>query len=437
MPAGLRHLDGWFALAGLFDAAMARFGPFETAPHLAVAVSGGPDSTALALLAHHWAARRGGAVTALIVDHGLRAGSSAEATLVYERLREWGLPARVLEWCGLKPAKGIQAAARTARYGLMSDWCRDHGVLHLLTGHHAGDQAETVAMRAVRQSGLDGLAGMSAVVEWQHCRLLRPLLRAGKRDIQAALSAAGIPWVEDPSNTDLRFERARLREAGFGSAKVLPNRTDRAAAVRQRRERLVQQALGRSLHVHPLGFCVLDLSDWDSDITGLCIVHAVAWIGGHTYRRSERAAHQLYDRVVGLAPGRGATFGGCTIRRRRDSVVITREVQRLPALMPFGPGSGQLWDGRFWVEMHGYRDFHGQFLIGPVGSADWNSVRADFASHWVEGVPKSVLASLPALWVQGNLVSIPSLSYQTILEPQFSAVFRPRRTALPAPFAVA
>ncbi len=200
--------------AAQFDRLMAAFAPLESSPALAVAVSGGRDSVALALLAHDWAQARGGEITGLIVDHGLRAGSSQEAAATRELLGRHGITAEILRWRGAKPSSGLQEAAREARYRLLFDACRRNGLLHLLVAHHADDQAETVAMRAARQSGADGLAGMAALVEQRHVRLLRPLLAIPRARLTATLEARAVPWIEDPSNADSRFERVRLRQAG-------------------------------------------------------------------------------------------------------------------------------------------------------------------------------------------------------------------------------
>src|SRR6185436_2130692 len=186
---------------------MAPFAPFETAPTVAVAVSGGRDSLALALLARAWAAGRGGNVIALIVDHGLRAESAGEAATTLGVLRQQGIEGVILCWSGAKPSSAVQEAARAARYRLLREECRRRGVLHLLVAHHADDQAETVAMRAARQSGPDGLAGMSAAVELPEVRLLRPLLGVLRSRLTATLIARGVPWIDDPSNADPRFER--------------------------------------------------------------------------------------------------------------------------------------------------------------------------------------------------------------------------------------
>ncbi|HEC14169.1 MAG TPA: tRNA lysidine(34) synthetase TilS, partial [Rhodospirillales bacterium] len=146
-----------------FAALMEAFAPFEAAPHIAVAVSGGPDSMGLCLLCDRWARDRGGWVTALSVDHGLRAASAEEALRVGRWMERLGIAHQTLVWPGDKPSSGIQAAARTARYKLMNGWCRDAGVLHLLLAHHRRDQAETFLMRLGRGSGPDGLAAMPAM----------------------------------------------------------------------------------------------------------------------------------------------------------------------------------------------------------------------------------------------------------------------------------
>jgi tRNA(Ile)-lysidine synthase len=212
-----------------FAPLMAAFGPFETKPLLAVGVSGGRDSLALALLANDWARDRGGRILCLIVDHGLRAGSASEATTTAALLAEQEIAVEVLRWAGRKPASGLQEAARAARYRLLFEACRRHGILHLLVGHHADDQAETLAMRAAHDSGPDGLAGMAALVEHREGRLLRPLLSLSRERLTATLVERGISWIDDPSNVDPRFERVRLRQAGFTTAEATTDRATREA----------------------------------------------------------------------------------------------------------------------------------------------------------------------------------------------------------------
>ncbi|MBS0219225.1 MAG: tRNA lysidine(34) synthetase TilS [Proteobacteria bacterium] len=221
-----------------FAALMAPFGPFEARPALAVGVSGGRDSLSLAVLARDWAEARGGEVVAMIVDHGLRPGSTAEAVAVRAVLARHDIAAEILTWQGLKPASGLQEAARSARYRLLFEACRRQRILHLLIGHQADDQAETVAMRAARVSGPDGLAGMAAMVEHREVRLLRPLLPVLRARLTATLIERGLRWIEDPSNVDPRFERARVR-SGAPSVVDVGASADRAARERTLADRAV------------------------------------------------------------------------------------------------------------------------------------------------------------------------------------------------------
>ena len=174
-----------------FDAAMAAFAPYESRPHLAVAVSGGSDSMALAMLACDWAKVRGGQVTAITIDHCLRAGSDREAVQVDSWMRAQGIDHEILPWTGPKPAMGRQRRARDARYALIDSWCQRRHVLHVLLGHTADDQAETYLMRLQRQSRPDGLSGMSAVRELLHCRVLRPLVKM----CTLSRAAANFSWL--------------------------------------------------------------------------------------------------------------------------------------------------------------------------------------------------------------------------------------------------
>jgi tRNA(Ile)-lysidine synthase len=206
---------------GEFARLMARLAPFDDRRHLAVAVSGGPDSLALVLLAARWAKHNGHTVSALTVDHGLRPESAAEARQVADWLAGRELAHAVLRWRGAKPATAVQATARAARYRLLVGWCRRNRVADLLVGHQLEDQAETLLMRLARGTGLDGLAAMTPASRLDGVRLVRPLLAVPKARLRATLEAVDQPWIEDPSNLDPEFLRTR---AGQALALLAPDR---------------------------------------------------------------------------------------------------------------------------------------------------------------------------------------------------------------------
>jgi tRNA(Ile)-lysidine synthase len=194
------------------------FGGLHHFPPLVLAVSGGPDSTALMVLAARWRGRaQSPRLVAVTVDHGLRRESKREAKDVERLAHKLGIEHRTLQWTGRKPKTGLQEAARLARYRLLAKVAKEVGARYVLTAHTLDDQAETVLFRLARGSGVSGLAGMYSswvmpVEEGMGILLLRPLLKVPKSRLIATLKAAKIRYADDPSNRDPRFTRSRLRE---------------------------------------------------------------------------------------------------------------------------------------------------------------------------------------------------------------------------------
>ena len=190
----------------------ALFAPFARARTLLIAVSGGPDSAALLLMAAEWAKRRGRTqIEAATVDHGLRPESADEANAVAHLCARLKVRHRVLQWKGAKPTTRLQERAREARYRLLVDHAKAVGAEALLTAHHADDQAETVLFRLLRGSGVAGLRGMDVITARDGVTIGRPLIALRKRDLIAFANARGAPFIDDPSNADPRFARTRLR----------------------------------------------------------------------------------------------------------------------------------------------------------------------------------------------------------------------------------
>jgi tRNA(Ile)-lysidine synthase len=208
------------------------FADLRSAPALLLAVSGGPDSTALMVLAARWRAAlaNGPALIAVTVDHGLRAESRREARAAKALATRLGIRHRTMRWTGEKPQTGLPEAARAARYHLLAVAARAAGAGHILTAHTLDDQAETVLLRMARGSGMTGLAAMARATvlpgqigpERAAARagdrradpllLVRPLLDLPKARLIATLEASRISFCEDPSNVDPSFTRARLRQ---------------------------------------------------------------------------------------------------------------------------------------------------------------------------------------------------------------------------------
>lgn len=401
---------------------MARLGPFERAPHIAVAVSGGADSMALALLAGRWARDRGGMATAATVDHGLRPESAEEARTVAAWCRELGLAHVTLAWTGAKPGSGIQSAARAARYDHLGAWCRDNRVLHLLTAHHLEDQAETVLLRLGRESGPEGLAAMPATAEQPHFRLLRPLLDTPRAALEAVLADANQTWLDDPSNLDPAHTRTRLRafarrlaEAGV-QPKDLAAQARRTGEARATSDDAVAAFLASAAEIHAEGWCTLDpieLAKMDPAVTRRALARVIVTIGGRAYPPRGAKLDRVWTELTSGTLTAARTIGGCRIVPWRKTLLICREPAAARERIPVsGPGNIR-WDNRFALTLSGQDAPKADLLtIARLGRAGWRAVASEEPAYRKSPIPPPVRPSLPALWSGETVVAVPHLSYR-------------------------
>lgn len=326
---------------------------------MALAVSGGSDSTALMCLAQAWAraGHPGLKLTVLTVDHGLRPHSGPEARQVGEWAGGLGLPHHVLDWTGPKPSRGIQARAREARYGLLAAWCRGNGAGLLLTAHTMDDQAETVVMRLSRTASPDSLAGIPRHGAWQDVALYRPLLSLRRDALRAYLSARGQDWIEDPSNADRRFERIRVRQAlsGLGRHGITPERLSTLAEASGRTalllESMARRWLALWLREEDAGICHVAAEHFlglPAPLQERILGRIVRHYGGGGFTPEPEELRRLSAWVA-----RGTvrcTLGGALVGRRKRGFWVTREPGRItPAPLTIPESGTAVWDGRFQV----------------------------------------------------------------------------------------
>ena len=372
---------------------MAALGPFEPAPRLAVAVSGGPDSMALAMLSADWVRARRGSLLALIVDHGLRPESGTEAAQTRQRLAANGIGARILNLEGLAIGPALAERARDARYRALLEACASAAILHLLLGHQLADQAETVLIRALGGSAAAGLAAMAPLVETPMVRLLRPLLAVPPARLRAMLAERDIAWADDTSNRDIRFLRPRLRllrrdHGGVGAATAVLGEAAGAAA-RQRVERTEALAceLAERVAFHPEGYALVS-----PPLTQAALAAVLQAVSGARYPAASASLRAL------AASPRPATLAGVRLLpagRLGDGLLAVRE----PAAMapPVEARHGVVWDSRFR-------------LLGSLPGAAIGALGAD-AARYRHGstLPSAVLRALPAIRQAGTVIAVPHL----------------------------
>jgi len=444
MPRADRNNDTAALTDEEFAARLDRLGPYEREPRLAVAVSGGADSLALALLADAWARRRSGTIAALTVDHRLRPESTAEARQTREWLARRGIAHRTLVWTGPHPRSDIQAEARAARYRLLEAWCAEHGSLHLLTAHHLEDRAETFWLRLARGSGLDGIAGISAVTERAQCRVLRPLLDVAPERLRARLRREDQAWIEDPSNRNIEFGRVRVRQArallaaeGL-SAERLEETLRHLGRARQALEAGTAALLATAVAVHPAGFAWVDaeaIRRAEPELGLRALAALLTTIGGMDYPPRMDRLQRLYEALKRDGLARGRTLGRCRLTQAGARLLVCREPARIEGPVALAAKGTYVWDGRFRIEVA--KTCQGGLTAGALGQ-DRRRLPQE-AVQRLSALPGPVRSSLPVLRDRGGLAEVPALAWAreaAYSQSTAQITFRPSRGLGPQGFTV-
>ena len=421
---------------------MASVGPFEIRPGIAVACSGGADSMTLALLTEAWAAKRGGRVTALVIDHSIRENSKAEAQSVAAELASHGVACQIILNNVPIRSADVQATARKIRYELLNKWCVANGYLHLAVAHHQEDQAETVLLRLARGSGSHGLAAMAPVVETSKIRIIRPILSVPQTRLQATLAHLKVKHVHDLSNDDKRFARVRIRGLSLAlaaegmTARRLSETASRMARTRDALEQNVAEALARMAVVYPSGYCCVSqapLRAIPEEVALRVMARLLMCIGGNSYSPRLARLERLLTWIQDGAAGSGRTLAGCRVLRRCDGLLICREASAVKSVLP---ARGELlWDGRFKLCL-------GNRNIGEVrrlGSNGWQQAIEVAPRLRQSSIPAVARATLPSIWKGDALSSVPHLGLLgkrmvPALHHPHQVVFAPPHPLVPARF---
>ncbi|WP_349366076.1 MAG: tRNA lysidine(34) synthetase TilS [Nitratireductor rhodophyticola] len=382
------------------------------------AVSGGGDSLALLLLLKEFLDLQVGApaLTAVTVDHALRAEAAEEARFVAALCASRGIAHCTMVWRGEKPATGISAAARSARLSLLAQAAREAGAGLVFTGHTRDDQAETVSMRAGRGTGRGtglGGAGIAPASLYEGAIwFVRPLLSHGRTDLRSYLASRDVRWIDDPTNDDTTYERVRVRRSL--TAEMAARRIAEAETAAARRIALGARAArlidGHARCVAPGLYRVdpafVEDADAEAALHALRVLTAMA--GGALHLPSEEpSAHVL----AGLRAGVCATLSRAVIDRRASGIYLHRERRNLPTgneAMREG-----LWDRRY--RLSAPEGMH----IAPFGAA-----AHDLLPEANPTLPQDLLFAAqfaePALWrgdvcvgparmaVPGNGIGVPA-----------------------------
>jgi tRNA(Ile)-lysidine synthase len=378
---------------------------------IVLAVSGGGDSMAMLALSHGWVRVMGVRLRVVTVDHGLRRESASEAAMVATECAALGHPHATLRWCW-DGTGNLQDAARQARLDLIS--AEAAAGQHVLMAHTRDDVAETVLMRLARGSGVEGLSGIAARRRIaQGVEIIRPLLSESRAELRHYLQALKVPYVDDPSNEDPRFERVKARRAlealedlgvtmeGLAQTAERMRRARDALTVRaaQVAEEIVVQGEAQGLPTGDLLFDRDGFANVELDTQLRLLAAALRWVSSDPYRPRMAGLQALLERLLG---GGGGTLHGCEIRVEGQVFRVFRELSALKnAAHPVA--DGVMFDRRWFVAETRFAPG----TIRALGEAGW----AQIPEKPDDTPPFHAARALPAVFEGDRLIACPWLNF--------------------------
>ena len=414
----------------VFFKVMDTLGPYEKNPHLAVAVSGGSDSLCLAILAQEWANNRGGKITALIVDHGLRKNSGKECKETQNILKKRKIFSHCFKWKLSKiPKKGVQEKAREFRYNIFEDWCFKKNIVHLLVAHHFEDQKETFLMRLNDNSNIYGLACMPKILFKKRIRILRPLLDLKKKEIIKYLKEKKVNWIEDPTNVSSKYSRNRLR-------KILPKLekkglTDnklkkilkRAQKERKKIENKLADWLNKYVDINSLGYALINFSSLkllNKDDFIFIFSRILNMISGSFYVPKSKYVYNFYKKIKSNETINHSNLGGCHIFFFKERLYVCREIFKKDRKQKINFQFNKIvWDNRFEIEQKKNKNFllkkelGKSVFIEQLQKDGWNEILLKNEKLKKEFmIPNKIILSLPAIKnKKSDVLYVPHLNY--------------------------
>jgi tRNA(Ile)-lysidine synthase len=409
---------------------------------LAVAVSGGSDSLALLLLAHELAQRRGSHVVALTVDHGLRSESKEEAIRVGSWAKERDIQHVILDWVGDKPITRLQESARKARYGLLTQWCKQNQISTLLLGHHQQDQEETFWLRLSSGSGLDGLSGIKKRTFRDGILFLRPLLDFPKERLKETLLAHNQEWIEDPSNQSSRFFRGRMRQflseeglSSFRLSQIMKKFQGDGDFIQVS----VTKAINDMVQLNEGGYLTVKKDSFNElhpAIAKRLLSFLLQWFLNPDYPPRESKIIGILEKIKKES---FFTAGGIYWVFSPEEIFLFRERRAIDEGFSVSVLKEKtLWDQRFWIDPRLKDYVPNDIVIGPLGvfnkkvssqsleegvviqKSHKKKLDCDGAyaprndDHGNLTYAQHIVSTLPALWLKGKVVAVPHLCYSLL-----------------------
>ncbi|MGI4776064.1 MAG: tRNA lysidine(34) synthetase TilS [Janthinobacterium lividum] len=386
---------------------------------IAIAVSGGVDSTALLMLLSKWSRDKAVEITVLTVDHNLRPESIDEARYVCNLSNNLGYQCMTLSWDHQNNYSNLSARARKGRYQLMTEFCLKQDILTLLVGHHQNDMIENFLIREERKSGVLGLSSNS-INYYNNIRILRPLYNITKNELVQYLKFSNIKWFEDISNQNTKYLRNKIRNNLSESSEDLNKKiTQKLAEVDFRAKSINSDliiAMAESATIYQYGLAVLDITKFCSycyEVKLRLIGLLLNIISGNRKLPRADSIDMIIKLLTGQAEDFSKTLHGCCLKRTRLELLIFRGFGKIiPRSLEIKSQQKIKWDDRFSLEYHGDMK---NLYVTHFSKEDFLEIKSQLDLDRIKKLIfcdyKNILFTLPVLKILEKVVALPHISY--------------------------
>ena len=379
---------------------------------IGVGVSGGGDSLALMLLSAEWAQNNNRTLKAVTIDHGLRSGSSLECDHVKRISDGLSIEHTTLKWL-MEPIGNLQNAARNARHELLLEWTKKQKLSVVLLGHTLDDNAETIVIKLIRGSGIDGLAGIEKNIKINGLNIFRPLINTPREDLRSYLRVKKITWIDEPSNFDERFERIKVRNflPSLSGVGLTPKKLVKLAShMRRAKEALnwqvsnfarqhVQQTIWGDLEINLNEFVKIP-----KEHQFRLLSSGLRWISGKVYKPRFQSLERLLNAITSRKLGKSMSLMGCIIKYDGNWLKLSREFSAISrpslALEP-----NFVWEKKWQIKVD--LEKLNIAIVGPLGK---NGLEQIGGYNRIKIPQKSLICSV-AMFENEKLLCVPIISY--------------------------
>ena len=297
-----------------------------------VAVSGGPDSLALAFLSKIYSIKKKIDIKYYIIDHGLRRNSASEAKYVQNKLKSFSINLNILKWSGSKPKRNIQSIARNKRYKLLIEKSKELKIKNILTGHQLDDLFENFFIRILRGSGLNGLISLDQKIYYNKINIIRPLIYFNKEDLIYIAELVFKSYIIDPFNEDDKFKRVRIRNflkqltsEGFDREKFILTIKNLKIA-NESIKFYTEKNLKNNISFLKNKSVVIKQNFFSNseEVVFRSITKIIQFVGKRHYPARGKKVEKVINMLNSKFPFK-ITLGGCIIKKFSKTIIITKE----------------------------------------------------------------------------------------------------------------